>query len=512
MILISNQINPNNKEFQYWADTSENPYGGIIKYFNGENWVYLEEPIFQNSPAFDVTQQDIENLYQLDSGVGDIWTPVYNQIDRLNEEKADLSEVYTRDVLDEIHSNLQKQIDQNTGVTEGNVGEIYARIDEVNSQLTTRVDNLDYDLNQKIVNTQQTIMADVDNSYVHKRTGYDLISTAEIERLSTVENYDDTAIKQSINQLPTKAYVSNYVNQTIIGQAPQVLDTLEELAAALGNDPNFATTITELIGTKANSSEVYTKKEVYSKADVDSKISTFSTNIQQIDNKVNILNESIPQNLSDLTNDMNFITAETDPTVPSWAKAANKPTYTATEVGALPLDTHIPSTTSELTNDAGFITNSTLQTAINNAKLEEVYMNKLKFIGSVYTQNFYVDMEHILIGEPIILTIDPNYQYNIIKFDENSYSKFSNLTFVITSSEPIKPLQHYYVIILPNKPETQNFTISFQEQHSLQLIPADINQGESGYMVEFMDYGDTSDVTTYVRNVTNFNNDNLIDG
>ena len=27
---------------------------------------------------------------------------------------------------------------------------------------------------------------------------------------------------------------------------------------------------------------------------------------------------------------------ETDPTVPSWAKAQNKPTYTAAEVGALP--------------------------------------------------------------------------------------------------------------------------------------------------------------------------------
>lgn len=33
---------------------------------------------------------------------------------------------------------------------------------------------------------------------------------------------------------------------------------------------------------------------------------------------------------------------ETDPTVPSWAKAANKPTYTASEVGALPVDTDIP--------------------------------------------------------------------------------------------------------------------------------------------------------------------------
>lgn len=34
---------------------------------------------------------------------------------------------------------------------------------------------------------------------------------------------------------------------------------------------------------------------------------------------------------------------ETDPTVPAWAKAASKPTYTASEVGALPADTELPS-------------------------------------------------------------------------------------------------------------------------------------------------------------------------
>ena len=45
---------------------------------------------------------------------------------------------------------------------------------------------------------------------------------------------------------------------------------------------------------------------------------------------------AIPSKTSDLTNDSGFITGytETDPTVPSWAKSATKPTYTAAEVGA----------------------------------------------------------------------------------------------------------------------------------------------------------------------------------
>ena len=89
---------------------------------------------------------------------------------------------------------------------------------------------------------------------------------------------------------------------------------------------------------------------------------------------------TIPTNTSDLTNDSGFISTETDPTVPSWAKQSSKPTYTASEVGAvpttrtvngkalsadvtlsasdvgaLPSSTSIPSKTSDLTNDSGFI-------------------------------------------------------------------------------------------------------------------------------------------------------------
>lgn len=53
------------------------------------------------------------------------------------------------------------------------------------------------------------------------------------------------------------------------------------------------------------------------------------------------------------------VQTETDPTVPAWAKAATKPTYTAAEVGALPASTSIPSKTSDLTNDSGYIDTET---------------------------------------------------------------------------------------------------------------------------------------------------------
>lgn len=46
--------------------------------------------------------------------------------------------------------------------------------------------------------------------------------------------------------------------------------------------------------------------------------------------------DNIPTNVSELNNDSGYLTAESDPTVPAWAKADSKPTYTAEEVGAIP--------------------------------------------------------------------------------------------------------------------------------------------------------------------------------
>ena len=47
------------------------------------------------------------------------------------------------------------------------------------------------------------------------------------------------------------------------------------------------------------------------------------------------LAKEIPTKTSDLVNDAGFINeyTETDPTVPTWAKAANKPSYTKSEIG-----------------------------------------------------------------------------------------------------------------------------------------------------------------------------------
>jgi len=50
--------------------------------------------------------------------------------------------------------------------------------------------------------------------------------------------------------LATETYVNNAIG-ALVDTAPTTLDTLNELAAALGDDPNFVTTITTALGTKA---------------------------------------------------------------------------------------------------------------------------------------------------------------------------------------------------------------------------------------------------------------------
>lgn len=92
------------------------------------------------------------------------------------------------------------------------------------------------------------------------------------------------------------------------------------------------------------------------------------------------------------------IQEETDPTVPSWAKEPQKPSYTAQEVGALPAGTKIPAKTSDLTNDSGFI-NKTVADLVNyytKAQTEELIAQIPKFRISVVQQLPTVGEEMVL--------------------------------------------------------------------------------------------------------------------
>jgi hypothetical protein len=72
--------------------------------------------------------------------------------------------------------------------------------------------------------------------------------TKSMVGLSNVDNTSD--VNKPVSTLQASYIYSAVAN--LVASAPATLDTLNELATALNNDPNFATTITTLIGTKAN--------------------------------------------------------------------------------------------------------------------------------------------------------------------------------------------------------------------------------------------------------------------
>lgn len=64
---------------------------------------------------------------------------------------------------------------------------------------------------------------------------------------------------------------------------------------------------------------------------------TLEATIENLEHTYDTLYALIPTKVSQLTNDRGFIAEETDPTVPDWAKEAEKPQYSWTEIVGLHL-------------------------------------------------------------------------------------------------------------------------------------------------------------------------------
>lgn len=108
-----------------------------------------------------------------------------------------------------------------------------------------------------------------------------------------------TLVSQLTNDssFATETYVNTAVSN-LVDSAPGALNTLNELAAALGDDASFASTMATLLSNKVDSSSL-------------SDVATSGSYTDLSDTP------SIPSTLSDLTNDSGFITVEDIPTANS---------------------------------------------------------------------------------------------------------------------------------------------------------------------------------------------------
>lgn len=69
--ILGSTIKPNPASVKYWADLASNPNGGDLKYFNGKDWVYVN-----NTATDDITE--------LKEDVKQLQTDVKNKVDKVS--------------------------------------------------------------------------------------------------------------------------------------------------------------------------------------------------------------------------------------------------------------------------------------------------------------------------------------------------------------------------------------------------------------------------------------------
>lgn len=113
------------------------------------------------------------------------------------------------------------------------------------AQLQRRVEDLELD----------KVSTDEYDQFVNESVAaHNSLDEKKASKATTLSGY---GITDAYTKIQTEQQIDIKVN-ALVDQAPETMNTLNELASALGDDPNFATTVANQIGTKANSSDVYT--------------------------------------------------------------------------------------------------------------------------------------------------------------------------------------------------------------------------------------------------------------
>lgn len=158
----------------------------------------------------------------------------------------------------------------------------------ITKEVTDRT-NADTLLDNKIaqeVSNRTTAIQGLESKKVDKVDGKVLSSNdftdILLNKLNGIEEHANyiTKVSELLNDsgFQTEAEVEAAI-QKIIGSAPGVLDTLEEIAKALGDDPNFATTMTQKLNELTTKIETETEKRVEGDAALDAKLTTLSTTL-----------------------------------------------------------------------------------------------------------------------------------------------------------------------------------------------------------------------------------------
>lgn len=162
--------------------------------------------------------------------------------------------------------------------------------------------NISAEIDEKVKAEAEARKA-ADELLVKKEEGKELSSndfTDELKaKLEGIEEFANhiTNVSQLVNdsKFQTEEEVKAAI-EGIIGSAPDVLDTLKEIADALGNDPNFATTITKKLAALAEqiNQEVEDRTNAVSQVQGD-----LDTKYQELSSKITLQGENLNKEISD---------------------------------------------------------------------------------------------------------------------------------------------------------------------------------------------------------------------
>ena len=208
----------------------------------------------------------IKNVESLDAHTTDTTVHVTSAERTTWNNKSDFSGAYA-DLIDA--PNITETETGNMVIADES-GNIIMQVDE-NGLATTNVGAKTIKLNGEDLGTRLDELESISLPNILDNESGDLTISDESGNVimkvdaSGLETTTVTAKSAIINGVDITTYVDTQV-ANLVNSAPEALNTLDELAAALGNDANFATTVTNQIASKVDQTEF--DKHTHTKADI----------------------------------------------------------------------------------------------------------------------------------------------------------------------------------------------------------------------------------------------------
>lgn len=258
----------------------------------------------------------------------------------------------------------------------------------------------------------------LDNKKVDKREGYSLTKNdftdllkAKLDGIEEQANYI-TKLSELVNDMDFQNEEQvNAAIQKIVGSAPEVLDTLKEIADALGNDPNFAATITKklaalteeinqekedrIAGDAANSAEVATEKADRIAADtaLETKLKEYIDNKSTAsDTALNVVKDNLNKEIQDRKDADAAIQASLDKEIADRKTADDAYTVSLNNVNkrvselALSIQDSINTLRNELTEQVNANTTAIATNQHDIERNSEAITNLTKTVGDNYKE------------------------------------------------------------------------------------------------------------------------------